>query len=53
MSGNLYNRFIDAFKDENDTNINEKHSSLISDKKLEDKFKIIDKSIQNEEKLCK
>ena len=47
MSGNLYNRFIDAFKDENDTYVNEKRPPLVSDEKLEDTFKTIQKSIQS------
>ncbi|CAF0754282.1 unnamed protein product [Adineta steineri] len=45
MSENLYKRFIDAFTDENETVINEKHSPLVSDEKLEDTFKTIQKDI--------
>ena len=48
MSGNLYNRFIDAFKDENETLVYEKRSPLISDEQLEDTLKTIQKSIQHE-----
>jgi hypothetical protein len=53
MSGNLYNRFIDAFKDENETQTNEKRSPLVSDEKLEDTFKILKKSITKEMKDLK
>ena len=45
MSGNLYNRFIDAFRDENETQKNEKRGPLVSDEKLEDTFKTLKKSI--------
>jgi hypothetical protein len=48
MSGNLYNRFIDAFKEENETQTNEKRPPLVSDEKLEDTFKTIQKTIKNE-----
>ena len=46
MSGSLYNRFVDAFKDENETAVNDKRSPLISDEKLEDTLKTLQKSIQ-------
>jgi hypothetical protein len=45
MGENLYNRFIDAFKDENETQNNEKRSPLVSDEKLEDAFKTFKKSV--------
>jgi hypothetical protein len=47
MSGNLYHRFIDAFKDENEASTKEKRSPLVSDEKLEDTFKTIQKTIKN------
>lgn len=49
MSGNLYNRFIDAFKDENETipGTNEKRPPLKSDEKLEDTFKTLQNTIKN------
>jgi len=53
MSENFYNRFIDAFKDENETIINEKHSPLVSDEKLEDTFKILQNTIKDNIKNLK
>jgi hypothetical protein len=47
MSRNLYNRFINAFKDENEITSNEKRPPLISDEKLEDTFKTIKNGINN------
>jgi hypothetical protein len=47
MSKNLYNRFIDAFKDENEIITNEKRSPLVSDEKLEDTFKTLKNTIKN------
>jgi hypothetical protein len=50
MSESLYNRFIDAFTDENETTTattNEKRSPLVSDEKLEGTFKTIQKAIQD------
>ena len=46
MSENLYNRFIDAFTDENETHVDSKRQPLVSDEQLEDTFKTIKKSIQ-------
>ena len=48
MSGNLYNRFIEAFKDENETQIDEKRPSLVSDEKLEDTLKTLKRSVAKE-----
>lgn len=47
MGESLYNRFINAFKDENETRKGEKRSPLVSDEKLEDTLKIIQKSLKN------
>lgn len=46
MGENFYQRFIQAFEDENDTDGNEKHSPLLSDEKLEDTVKAIQRSIK-------
>jgi cobalamin biosynthesis protein CobT len=48
MGGNLYKRFIDAFTDENEIPTNEKRAPLVSDEKLEDTFKTIQKTIKHE-----
>jgi len=47
MSENLYNRFINAFKDENEIITNEKRSPLVSDEKLENTFKTLKNTIKN------
>ena len=47
MTENLYNRFVDAFRDENETSPQHKHSPLISDEKLEDTLKTIKRSFQD------
>ena len=46
MGENLYHRFIDAFKDENETDGNQKRSPLISDEQLEDTLKVVQQSIK-------
>ena len=53
MSDNLYNRFIDAFKDENDKTKDKERKPIISDEKLENTFKTIQKSIKNGIKILK
>lgn len=50
MSENLYHRFINAFKDENETMNDEKRQPLISDEQLEKTLKTIRKSFQHEKK---
>ena len=53
MTENLYNRFIDAFRDANETLPEQKRSPLISDEKLEDTLKTIKKSLQDQMKNVK
>ena len=53
MTENLYNRFIDAFRDANETLPEQKRSPLISDEKLEDTLKTIKKSLQDQIKSVK
>ncbi|CAF3438482.1 unnamed protein product [Rotaria sp. Silwood1] len=48
MSESLYDRFIDAFKDEKEPHKNKKRQPLISDEKLEHTVKTIHKSIKNQ-----
>ncbi len=45
MGENLYDRFISAFQEENETQTNEKRPPLVSDEQLEDTFKTLKKSI--------
>lgn len=53
MTENLYNRFIDAFRDANETLPEQKRSPLISDEKLEDTLKTIKQSLQDQVKSVK
>ena len=53
MRDSLYHRFIDAFTDENETETDGKRAPLISDEKIEETFKTIQKEIQHGVKSLK
>jgi hypothetical protein len=49
MSDDLYHRFIDAFKDENESLLDDKRPNLVQDNKVEERIPMLEKRIQHEQ----